>query len=203
VSIIIQVLGLCKKKTNIIDYDDMIYFPFVYNINIGKWDAIFIDEAQDMSYSMLIMALSAAREGSRIFIFLDDRQAIYGFRGCDIESVNSILTRPNPTKLSLPISYRCPQNVVRLAQKIVPDIQVAPNAIEGNVENMLLEDMLKVVKCGDYIISRTNAPLVKLCLSLLRNNIPANIQGRDIGSNLLYFIKKSKAKTIDKFIEYL
>jgi DNA helicase-2/ATP-dependent DNA helicase PcrA len=203
VSIIIQVLGLCKKKTNIIDYDDMIYFPFVYNINIGKWDAIFIDEAQDMSYSMLIMALSAAREGSRIFIFLDDRQAIYGFRGCDIESVNSILTRLNPTKLSLPISYRCPQNVVRLAQKIVPDIQVAPNAIEGNVENMLLEDMLKVVKCGDYIISRTNAPLVKLCLSLLRNNIPANIQGRDIGSNLLYFIKKSKAKTIDKFIEYL
>lgn len=203
VSIIIQVLGLCKKKTNIIDFDDMIYFPFVYNINIGKWDVIFIDEAQDMSYSMLIMALSAARQDSRIFIFLDDRQAIYGFRGCDIESVNSILGKLNPTKLSLPISYRCPQNVVKLAQKIVPDIQVAPNAIEGNVEDILLEDILKKVKRGDYIISRTNAPLVKICLSLLRNNIPANIQGRDIGSNLIFFIKRSKAKTIDIFLEYL
>jgi superfamily I DNA/RNA helicase len=40
-------------------------------------------------------------------------------------------------------------------------------------------------------------------MALLKANVPANIQGRDVGANLQYFIKKSKAKTINKFIEYV
>jgi DNA helicase-2/ATP-dependent DNA helicase PcrA len=40
-------------------------------------------------------------------------------------------------------------------------------------------------------------------MALLKAGVPANIQGRDVGANLQYFIKKSKAKTIDKFIEYV
>jgi superfamily I DNA/RNA helicase len=203
IELVIKTLSQCKKITNIIDFDDMIYFPFIFNISIGKSDYIFIDEAQDMSFSQLILALSAAHQNSRVFIFLDDRQAIYGFRGVDIESVNSILDRLNPTKLALPISYRCPRKIVYLAQKLVPDIEVAPNAIDGEINHILQDELLKYVKVGDYIISRTNAPLVKNCLLLLKNKIPANIQGRDIGSNLLYFIKKSKAKTIEKFLEFL
>lgn len=200
---IIRVLGECKKQTIIIDYDDMIYFPFVYGLSIGKYDYIMIDEAQDMSYSQLLLALSAARENSRIFVFLDDRQAIFGFRGCDIDSVRIILDKLNPTKLSLPISYRCPKQVIYMAQELVPDIQAAPNAIDGTIEKIPLNDVLRKVKVGDYIISRTNAPLIKLCYSLLKMGIPANIQGRDVGSNLMAFIKKSKAKTIPKFVEYL
>ena len=201
--IIVKVLGLCKKQTNIIDFDDMIYLPFVYNISIGKWDYVFLDEAQDMSFSQLVMTLSAAKQDGRIFVFLDDRQAIYGFRGADIESVREILDKLKPTTLSLPISYRCPKSTIELAQRIVPDIQAAPNAIEGNVDDISPEEMLKCVQIGDYIISRTNAPLVKYCLALLKRSIPANIQGRDIGSNLQWFVKKSKAKTIEKFLEYL
>lgn len=200
---VIKILGQCKKQTTIIDYDDMIYFPFVYGLSLGKYDYIMIDEAQDMSYSQLLLALSAVKENSRVFVFLDDRQAIYGFRGCDIESVRTILEKLNPTTLSLPISYRCPKLVVYEAQKIVPDIQAAPNAIDGKIEELKLDKLLNNVKGGDYIISRTNAPLIKLCLSLLKNGTPANIQGRDIGSNLSAFIKKSKAKTIDKFLEYV
>jgi superfamily I DNA/RNA helicase len=37
----------------------------------------------------------------------------------------------------------------------------------------------------------------------LKAGVPANIQGRDVGANLLYFIKKSKAKTILEFIKYV
>lgn len=40
-------------------------------------------------------------------------------------------------------------------------------------------------------------------MALLKAGVPANIQGRDVGANLLYFIKKSKAKTINKFIDYV
>lgn len=68
---------------------------------------------------------------------------------------------------------------------------------------MPIDDLLKTVKPGDYVISRTNAPLIKHCMFLLKNGIPANILGRDVGANLHWFIKKSKAKNINKFIEYV
>lgn len=200
---IIKLLAACKKMTAIIDYNDMIYFPFVYGLNIGTYDYILIDEAQDLNYAQLCLALTAAHKHSRIFVFLDDWQAIFGFTGCDIQSVNAIIDRLEPTKLSLPISYRCPQKVIKLAQELVSDIQMAPNAIEGKIEALKYDQLLNKVKGGDYIISRTNAPLIRLCLNLLKMGVPANIQGRDIGSNLTAFIKKSKAKTIEQFISYL
>lgn len=201
--LIVKILAECKKQTSVIDYNDMIYFTFVYGLNIGKWDYIFIDEAQDMSYAQLVMALSAAKKESRIFVFLDDFQAIYGFNGCDIESVNLILEKIQATKLSLPISYRCPRKVVELAKEIVPDIQSTEFAIEGIVENIQVVDLLNKIKPGDFVLSRTNAPLIKHCLAALKVGIPANIQGRDVGANLLFFIKKSKTTSINEFIKYV
>lgn len=201
--LVCKVLGECKKLNKVIDFDDMIYFPFVYNLSIGKWDYIFVDEAQDMSYSQLILALSAAKPTSRVFVFLDDRQAIYGFRGCDIESVQTIIKRLKPIKLSLPISYRCPKKVIDIAREIVPDITSPPKAIDGTIHHVLSEDLIKLIKPGDFVLSRTNAPLIQFCMAALKNGIPSNIQGRDIGSNLQYFVKKSKAKTINSFIKYV
>jgi DNA helicase-2/ATP-dependent DNA helicase PcrA len=40
-------------------------------------------------------------------------------------------------------------------------------------------------------------------MALLKAGVPANIQGRDVGANLLYFIKKSKAKDIVAFTKYV
>lgn len=202
-SLVIKVLSECKKNNSIIDFDDMIYFPFVYRLDIGKWDYIFIDEAQDMSYAQLILAISAAKSTSRVFVFLDDKQAIYNFRGCDIESVQSIIKRLNPTKLSLPISYRCPKKVIKLAQEVVPDITTPSTAIEGTVNHLDAKDLLKNIKPGDFVLSRTNAPLIKFCFAALKAGIPSNIQGKDVGAGLQYFIKKSKAKTVNNFIKYV
>jgi superfamily I DNA/RNA helicase len=203
VGLVIKTLGECKKQTKVIDFDDMVWFSWVWGLNIGSWDYLFLDEAQDMSYSQLIMALKAASKNSRVFIFCDPFQAIYGFRCCDMESVQGIIDKLEPTVLSLPISYRCPKKVVELAQTLVPDIQHAPGAIDGVVEDLPEEDLLNTVKPGDVVISRTNAPLVKYCLKLLRMGKPANILGRDIGDNLTYFVKKSKKKTVAAFLTYL
>lgn len=203
IKLVSKTLRLCKEQTNIIDFDDMIYFPFVYKLPVGKYDYIFIDEAQDMNFAQLVLALSAANKNTRIFIFLDDRQAIYDFRGADIRSVNTIIDKLNPIKLPLPITYRCPLKVVNLAQEIVPDLEPAPGAKEGYIEYIDASKMISSVKPGDFVISRTNAPLIKYCLILLKAGIPSNIQGRDIGENLLYFVKKSKAKTVDKLMDYI
>jgi superfamily I DNA/RNA helicase len=46
---VIIALGECKKKKDTIDYDDMIYFPFVLNLPVDKYDCVLIDEVQDLN----------------------------------------------------------------------------------------------------------------------------------------------------------
>jgi hypothetical protein len=129
--------------------------------------------------------------------------SIYQFRGADSEAIPNFITKLSAKTLPLSVSYRCPEKIIKVAQEIVPDIEAAPHAPDGIVEEVQVEELLKLVRPGDFVLSRTNAPLIKHCLKLLRAGVPANIQGRDIGSNLQYFIKKSKSKTINSFIEYV
>lgn len=200
---VIKSLALSKAQKNIIDFDDMIWFPFIYRMNVGKFDYVFIDEAQDLNAGQIAMSLSACKPEGRIIAVGDPAQSIYQFRGADSEAIPNIIEKTKAKTLPLSVSYRCPKSVIALAQQIVPDIEYSPDAKEGSVNYMLVDDLLKSVKAGDFVLSRTNAPLVKYCMSLLKNGIPANIQGRDIGANLIYFIKKSKCKTIESLVKYI
>ena len=203
IELVIKTLSLCKAKKNIVDFDDMIWFPFVYRLNVGKFDVVFVDEAQDLNQAQIAMVLSACRMDGRIIAVGDPAQSIYQFRGADSEAIPNFINKLNAKSLPLSVTYRCPKRVVKLAQDIVPDIVAADDAKDGVVEDVPVEQILKLVRPGDFVLSRTNAPLIKYCMSLLRAGIPANIQGRDVGANLQYFIKKSKAKTINAFIEYV
>ncbi len=203
VEIALKVLSLCKENKSVIDFDDMVWFPFVYRLNVGKYDVVFVDEAQDLNKCQLAMVLSACKIGGRIISVGDPNQAIYVFRGADSESINNIINKLNAKTLPLSVTYRCPKKVVKLAQEVVPDIQAHDSAPEGTITNIYTHELVKKIKPGDFVISRTNAPLIKYCMASLKAGIAANIQGRDIGSNLQYFIKKSKAKTINKFLQYI
>jgi hypothetical protein len=129
--------------------------------------------------------------------------SIYQFRGADSDAIPNFINKLKAKTLPLSLTYRCPKKVVKLAQEIVPDITAYDKSEEGEIVDIDYSEMLKQVKPGDFVLSRTNAPLIKYCLALLKLGVPANIQGRDIGANLLYFIKKSKAKTINGFIDYV
>lgn len=203
IKLVIKALGMCKAATKIIDFDDMIWFPFVYRMNVGKFDIVFVDEAQDLNTAQITMVLSAIKPGGRIVAVGDPAQSIYQFRGADSDAIPNIISKLKAKTLPLSVTYRCPRKVVKIAQEVVPDIECAASADEGIVDDIWTSELLKKVKPGDFILSRTNAPLIKHCMALLKAGVPANIQGRDVGANLQYFIKKSKAKTIDKFIEYV
>lgn len=203
ISLAIQLLRKCKEDTKQIDYDDMIYFPFVYRLNVGKYDFVFLDEAQDLNKAQVELALSACKSNGRIIAVLDDYQAIYKWRGADSQVLDNLRDRLSPKELSLPICYRCPIKVVNLAKQYVPDILPFEKSAEGEINYIQTNDLKKYAKPGSYVLSRVNAPLIKHCLSFLKNNIPANILGRDIGDGLLYLIKKSKKKKVDAFLAWL
>lgn len=196
-------LRLNKEKTSEVDYNDMVWFPFIYHINLSAYSHVFIDEAHDLNKAQIELALSAIKKGGRIFTLCDPNQAIYSWRGADVSILDSLRKRLNAKEMSLPICYRCCKSVARKAKDIVPDILPYENNIEGEIIDINTSQLIKYINVGDYLVSRYNAPLIKYCLSFLKNHIPANILGRDISSNLLNMIKKSKKKTIPDFLKWL
>jgi len=200
---VVRCLRLCKEKKDSVNFDDMIYLPVAYGMQFPRYDYVFIDEQQDLNLAQQHIALSCSTKDGRVFAFADDFQAIYSWRGADENAVPNIIKRLNAKTLPLPISYRCGKAIIKMAQEYVPDIQHAPSAIEGSIKYITEDDLINKAVPGDFVISRTNAPLIKHAMNFIKHKIPANIQGRDIGANLKSIIKKSKKSDINSFNKWL
>lgn len=200
-SIVIQILELSKERDeqNRISFNDMVWLPMALNLVTPRFDLVLIDEAQDMNVPQLEMARQASK--GRVIVVGDDRQCIYGFRGAVHDGLSMMKETLSAQEFPLSTTYRCPKVVVALAQKYVPDYNAAKSASEGIVDSVCEERICETVKIGDAILSRANAPLMPICLSLLRRNIPARIEGKDIGKQLLATVQKMKAKSVPNFIE--
>lgn len=203
IKFVCQVLRKCKEERSCIDFSDMIWMPYVYAMNCPQYDRVFQDESQDTNPAQMHLALSALKKDGRYLAVCDDRQVLYSFAAVDINTVDILTKKLNAKKLPLPVSYRCAKSIVKLAQTIVPDIQAAPNAKEGIVRDVPEDIFLSLVKPGDFVLSRVNAPLIYYCMELIRNGVRANILGRDVSNGLIFLLKKSEAKSIDEFLVWL
>lgn len=172
--------------------------------NGGSWATVKVtrNPTQTRVYSLQV----APTEGG-LRLYVADRilvhNSIYGFRGADIDCLDRLKDELHAEELGLNTTYRCPQAVVEIAQRLVPDFVAAASAPLGQVVEGDVETVLNKARAGDVILSRTNAPLVPLCLSFIRKQVPAKIEGRDIGKMLAERAKKLKAFTIEEFYEKL
>ena len=204
IALVIKILELDKAKVDSIDFNDMCWFSYVHNLYLGKYQYVYIDEYQDLNFGQLVMAKKLCDpNGGRIIAAGDEFQAIYHWRLADTSFIEDIKSKPNTKILPLPVSYRCPKKVIQLAKSWVPEITCPDTAIDGQVNDIGLNELYNLAKPGCYVLSRTNAPLIKVCLSFIRKGIRANILGRDIGKQLGYLIKKSKKKQISAFLKWL
>ncbi len=144
-----------------------------------------------------------ASAGGRIVIVGDDRQGIYGFRGASVNALDQLKAKLSAEELPLTVTRRCPKAVVALAAAIVPDFVAADDAPEGTVDTLEIGKILAEVKVGDFILSRTNAPLVGMCLKLIANDIPSRVRGKNIGDGLIALINKAKARDLNDVTKYL
>ena len=177
------------KITRVFDFDDQIWCPGYFGLQVEQFDYVFVDEAQDLNPAQIGLVESAGRYG-RIVAVGDRHQAIYGFRGADPEAINNVITLLKPTVLPLSICYRCPKQIVLAAQRIVPQIECAPNAIDGEILQIAEKDFLKTVAEGDFVLCRVSAPLIMNCLQLIRQGRKATVRGRDLGTGLLTLLNK-------------
>ena len=198
-----KTMEAAREETRYVDFDDMIWFPHVFNLPVQRYHRVFIDECQDLNNAQIALALKAVKRNGRVTAFGDSNQCIYAFTGASLHSMDNIRKKLDAKELDLSISYRCPNLVVKEAQALVPHIQARPGAPDGKVEKISLSKLHKQAKPGCFILSRANAPLIGLALGFIRRSIPAVIQGRDIGQNLINLIKKSRRKSLDTFMSWL
>jgi superfamily I DNA/RNA helicase len=181
----------------------MIWMPNVLGLPLDKFDMVFIDEAQDLNIAQILLALNACEANGRIISVGDENQAIYGFRGADSNAIQNIVDRCHSKRMPLSVTYRCGRAIVELAKTLVPTLEAAATNHDGNVQNIDPNQIETMVKPGDFILSRSNAPLIRWCLNLLKAHIPANIQGRDLGKGFLSMIRKSGAQDVPEFVSWV
>ena len=196
----LQVLRAQQLSTSTeIDFDDMIWLPVVRQIAIPQFDFVLVDELQDLNPAQIAICVEASAEGR--FIGVGDRhQAIYGFRGADREAIPRMVRELRADVLPLSITYRCARSIVTEANEIVPALEAAPGAPLGTVRHASLETLERDVAPGDFVLSRTNAPLVSLCFRLIKAGRRAAIQGRDIGDGLAAWVRGTKAADVPELL---
>lgn len=182
-------LDYCHREA---DFDDQIWLPIVLDIRLPKFDLLCVDESQDLN---ACQQEAIWQMGSRVMLVGDENQAIYGFRGADADAIQNMQDLLESDEIGvkvLPLTYtrRCPKYHVRLAQEIVPQFAAMPEAPQGSVQQMEEAKAEAGLGPGDMVICRTNAPVVGMAFRLIRNNVKANIQGRDIGKGLIGLINK-------------
>ena len=195
VYVVEKLLKWGKEHTDTIDYTDMEWLPYELGLNTYKYkyDWIIIDEAQDTSPIRQELFKKCFKRGTRFAAIGDKDQAINAWCGSDSSAFEHFLKEADTIKLDLPISYRCPKKVIELLQTLVPDIQAAPNAIEGEVN---YDVSPYKAKSGDMVVCRNSLPLTVLYTWYIEKNIKAYIKGSDIGKGLISMLKNTDATTV-------
>lgn len=190
--------------TSVVDFDDMVLFPLVYNLRVKYTkDLVFVDEAQDLSRARqaLIRKFVNTQHG-RLVLVGDARQAIYGFSGADEAAMENLISQLNAHVMPLSVTWRCPRAVVESVQDIVPGYTSAPNAKEGEIvhtEKLPVEELNST--CA--ILCRNTAPLIDIAYSLIRAKVACKVEGRKIGEGLVKLATRWKVDTIAELLDKL
>lgn len=175
-----MVLERSCERSAIVSHDDQVYIPAKLGLRAGKFDVVIVDEFQDLNFAQQTLAENSLRSSGRMIVVGDDRQTLYAFNGASPTAISGFLERRPMPIFSLPITYRCPREVVSLVNYIVPDLQAAPGAARGTVSMLTEEEFLQKVQPGDAVISRLNSGLMRYAMKLLADGRRIRFFGRDM-----------------------
>lgn len=159
----------------IVDFTDLLYLPYLYNLTSNyKYGFVFVDECQDLSPAQLYVVKQYLRNNGRILAVGDPYQAIYGFAGADCASFQRIKTAFDCTSLGLTDCFRCPQDVIKLAQTIRSDIKGFKTE-KGAVYTIHESKVNELIGKGDLVICRFRDPLRGLAMDLVNKDLKVKI----------------------------
>lgn len=191
------VQGRVLAEKGVISFSDMLYMPALIGAEPPKYSLVAGDEIQDLSKVQMTLLMNAMANGGNFVGVGDFRQAIYMFAGAEPDSFYQVKNHFNAEELPLNFCYRCPESVIKEAQKIVPQIECPEGTAPGIVDTITDEKFKDMLKPGDMVLCRLTAPLVKLCFELIKRRIPAKVRGRDIGAQIANVVRQIMKRNTD------
>mgnify|MGYP000435089262 CR=1 FL=1 len=188
----IKALARCLDQKDVIDFDDMPWIPVKMGLRPQRYDTVLVDEAQDTNACSRTLYEGVMKSRGRFGAVGDDRQAIYAFRGADSTALDLIAKAHNSIILPLTVTFRCGKNIVQHVKHIVPDYEAAP----GNEDGVVRVGSAFDARPGDFVIARSNAPLVRRCVDLVKAGVPAMVLGRDLQGSAEAMIRRSRASDV-------
>lgn len=174
-----------------VDFSDQLFMPTVFPCSYPReYRLILVDEAQDLSELNHVMVRKLVRN-DRLIAVGDECQSIYAFRGAHQDSMNMLKATFDMQELTLSVSFRCPESIVREARWRAPHMRWVDwlERDTGTVRTLSywnVEDLPEQTT----ILCRNNAPLFALAIHLLKNGRYAEIVGNDVGKNLVKAMRK-------------
>lgn len=195
------------KRHRKIDFDDMLVYTYELfaerkDILLAwqkKYRYILIDEFQDVNQIQYEIVRMLTERERNLFVVGDDDQSIYRFRGAKPEiMLHMPKAYPDLKIINLPYNYRCPKDVVAMADKIISHnrerfqkeiwaakeqntgitFEIFPTGREAN------EKVIERIRQGEIpyeqtaILFRTNVQARMLMEQLLAYNIPFKMRDR-------------------------
>ncbi|MBX4205316.1 MAG: UvrD-helicase domain-containing protein [Candidatus Doudnabacteria bacterium] len=116
------------RKNNAVDFGDLISLPVklfrrhpeVLEKYQKTWQYILVDEYQDTNTAQYEMTKLLAAGHKNLFVVGDDAQAIYGFRGADLQNILDFEKDYPDTKIiRLEQNYRSTSHILSIAEKVI------------------------------------------------------------------------------------
>jgi DNA helicase II / ATP-dependent DNA helicase PcrA len=200
--------GLNQARLGVIDFTDMSWVLVQLQDQCkgaiqtlrSKLRFVALDECQDTD-QLQIEVLKLLIDPQRSFLCAvgDRYQAVYNFRGCLSNGLETIAQVFNCESLPLPVNYRCGIKHLAFVRELFPAIGILPHdgASEGSIRFIRSSELefLFADKNGDYLgLCRKNAPLVQTALKLLSKGLPVKIKDKALGDRLVALVKKVAPK---------
>jgi superfamily I DNA/RNA helicase len=182
-----MVLEASLERSELIDYDDMLWLAYHLKVPFPGVDLLMIDECQDLSPVQHALLCRLNPRGRTIAVG-DRYQSIYGFRGADTRSIPRLIEVLRPRVLPLTVTWRCPRSHVEYARELVPEFSAHESVGEGSIVHGRRGAV--EYRGGDMVICKRNAPLVAEALQAMGEQIPAYVRGRAFGDSLGAIVRK-------------
>lgn len=174
------------QASGTLSYLDQVYAPWHFGWRLrAPFRFLLVDEAQDLSRGQAAVLQAASDERSLVIAVGDSSQAIFGFSGASRDSLDRLGRTLRATRYPLSVTYRCPKRHVALASAYTDVIEAAPGAPDGTLDDITGEEFLSLVRPGDLVICRVNAPLIQWCFRLARAGRASHVKGRDVAASLV------------------
>lgn len=198
------------KMFNVISFSDQLWMPVFHNMAFEPVDILCVDESQDLNTVQHQIVLRTVGAKGRAIIVGDENQAIYGFRGADSNSINTMgqlleTTGRKVAHFSLTMTRRCGKAIVEYCRQWVSTFEAHPSNPQGMVistdQTVAMNDGLFAP--GTMTVCRMNAPLVELAYKLIAKGVKVWFVGREFGKALIGLVKGLGATSVMDLLERL